>query len=74
MSTSWRPAASAASPSSALHETYAGRQKRSVGFDGGLQIDHLPRFHGDTAFQGIASAYGVAYVKALLAALEVCPG
>lgn len=47
---------------------------RSVGFDGGLQIDHLPRFDGDTAFQGAASAYGVGYVKALLAALEVAPG
>ena len=27
-----------------------------------------------TAFQGAASAYGVGYVKALLAALEVAPG
>ena len=46
---------------------------RSVGFDGGLQIDHLPRFDGDNAFQGMAAAYSVGYVKALLAALEVCP-
>ena len=44
---------------------------KSVGYDGALQIDHLPRYDGDTTFQGIASAYGVAYVKALLAALEV---
>lgn len=44
---------------------------RSIGFDGGLQIDHLPRFDGDNAFQGIASAYGVAYVRALLSAAEV---
>ena len=44
---------------------------RSVGFDGGLQIDHLPDYHRDTEFQGIASAYAVGYLKALLAALEV---
>jgi mannonate dehydratase len=44
---------------------------KAIGFDGGLQIDHLPRFDGDNAFQGMASAYGVAYAKALLAALEV---
>ncbi|HEX2186589.1 MAG TPA: mannonate dehydratase [Chloroflexota bacterium] len=46
------------------------RALKSVGFDGGLQIDHLPRFDGDTPFQGMASAYSVGYVKALLAALE----
>lgn len=46
------------------------RALRAVGFDGGLQIDHLPRYDGDTPFMGIASAYGVGYVKALLAALE----
>lgn len=46
---------------------------RSVGFDGGLQIDHLPRFDGDTPFQGIGGAYGVGYLKALLAAAEVVP-
>ena len=44
---------------------------KSVGYDGGLQIDHLPSYSGDNAFQGIASAYAVGYVKALLAALEV---
>jgi mannonate dehydratase len=49
------------------------RTLRSVGFDGGLQIDHLPRYDGETPFAGIASAYGVGYVKALLAALEVAP-
>ena len=47
---------------------------KSVGFDGGLQIDHLPRYDGDTPFMGIASAYGVGYVKALLAALEATSG
>jgi mannonate dehydratase len=47
---------------------------RSIGFDGGLQIDHLPRFDGDNAYQGMASAYSVGYVRALLAALEVAPG
>lgn len=46
---------------------------RSIGFDGGLQIDHLPRFDGDNAFQGMASAYGVAYVRALLSAAEIVP-
>jgi len=43
---------------------------RSVGYDGGLQIDHLPEYDGDTAFQGMAAAYAVGYLKALLAALE----
>ena len=43
---------------------------REVGFDGGLQIDHLPRFDADDEHQKIASAYGVAYVKALLMALD----
>ncbi len=46
---------------------------RGVGFDGGLQVDHLPGFDADTSFQGIASAYSVAYIKGLLAALEVVP-
>jgi len=46
---------------------------RSVGFDGGLQIDHLPHYDGDNEFMGMATAYGVGYVKALLAALEICP-
>lgn len=47
------------------------RALKAVGFDGGLQIDHLPRYDGETPFAGIASAYGVGYVRALLAALEV---
>ena len=47
---------------------------RSIGFDGGLQIDHLPRFDGDNGFQGMAAAYSVGYVRAILAALEVAPG
>ena len=41
-----------------------------VGFDGGLQIDHLPNYAGDTPNQKIASAYAVGYIKALLKALE----
>jgi mannonate dehydratase len=41
----------------------------AVGYDGGLQIDHVPRYAGDTPHQEIASAYAVAYVKGLLAAL-----
>ena len=47
---------------------------KSIGFDGGLQIDHLPRYDGETPFMGIASAYGVGYVRALLAALEATSG
>lgn len=43
---------------------------KTVGFDGGLQLDHLPGYDGDTAFQGMASAYAVGYVKALLTTLE----
>jgi mannonate dehydratase len=46
---------------------------RSVGYDGGLQVDHLPGFAADTPFRGIASAYSVAYIRGLLAALEVTP-
>lgn len=42
---------------------------REVGFDGGLQIDHLPQYNADDAEQKIASAYAVGYVKALVAAL-----
>lgn len=43
---------------------------KSVGYDGGLQIDHLPTYDGDNSWQGMASAYAVGYVRALLAALE----
>jgi mannonate dehydratase len=46
---------------------------RDVGYDGGLQVDHLPGFDADTPFQGIASAYSVAYIKGLLTALEAAP-
>ena len=35
---------------------------RSTGYDGGLQIDHLPHYHADNSFQGMASAYAVGYV------------
>jgi mannonate dehydratase len=41
---------------------------RATGYDGGLQVDHLPAYGGDNGFQ--ASAYAVGYIKALLAALE----
>lgn len=43
---------------------------REVGFDGGLQIDHLPAYDRDDAHQKIASAYAVGYVKALVTALD----
>lgn len=46
---------------------------RSIGFDGGLQLDHMPRYDGDNAFQGMASAFAVGYARALLAALEIAP-
>ena len=42
---------------------------REVGFGGGLQIDHLPRYTADDDEQKIASAYAVGYVRALVAAL-----
>jgi mannonate dehydratase len=43
---------------------------QEVGFDGGLQIDHLPAYNADDHHQKIASAYAVGYVKALIAALR----
>jgi mannonate dehydratase len=46
---------------------------RSVGFDGGLQLDHMPAYDSDTPFKGMAWAYAVGYAKALLAALEAQP-
>jgi mannonate dehydratase len=46
---------------------------RDVGYDGGLQVDHLPTFAADTPFQGIASGYSVAYIRGLLAALAATP-
>lgn len=43
---------------------------QEAGFDGGLQIDHLPDYTNDDRHQKIGSAYAVGYVKALLAALK----
>lgn len=43
---------------------------RAVGYDGALQIDHLPVYDGDTPFHGMAAAYAVGYIKALIRALE----
>ena len=43
---------------------------KATGYDGGLQIDHLPQYDTDNAFQGQASAYAVGYLRALLTALE----
>lgn len=43
---------------------------RDVGFDGGLQIDHLPQYDTDDRLQKVASAYAVGYVKALVTALS----
>jgi len=45
----------------------------SVGYDGGLNPDHMPRLAGDTPDAKMALAYSVGYVKALLAALEALP-
>ncbi|HXI17944.1 MAG TPA: mannonate dehydratase [Chloroflexota bacterium] len=44
---------------------------RSIGYDGGLQLDHMPRYDGDNSYQGMASAFAVGYARALLAALEI---
>ena len=46
------------------------RTLREVGFDGGLQIDHLPNYNADDSHQKIAAAFAVGYVKALLATLN----
>ena len=46
------------------------RALKSVGYDGGLAVDHLPDYTGDNRYQGMASAYAVGYVKALIAAME----
>lgn len=43
---------------------------REVGFDGGLQIDHLPHYDWDDRHQKIASGYAVGYVKAMVTALR----
>ncbi len=42
---------------------------REVGFDGGLQLDHMPSFDGDDRHRRIAWAHAVGYVQALLAAM-----
>ncbi|MEM2905153.1 MAG: mannonate dehydratase [Candidatus Bathyarchaeia archaeon] len=44
-----------------------------VGYDGGLNPDHMPRLTGDTPDAKMALAYSVGYIKALLAALEALP-
>jgi mannonate dehydratase len=49
------------------------RALRAAGYDGALQVDHLPHYSADDARQAQASAYAVGYVRALLAALEVAP-
>ncbi|HEX5414867.1 MAG TPA: mannonate dehydratase, partial [Chloroflexota bacterium] len=46
------------------------RALRATGYAGAIQIDHLPHYTADNSFQGMASAFAVGYVKALLAALE----
>ena len=46
------------------------RTLQEVGFDGGLQIDHLPDYDFDDEHQKVASAFAVGYLKALLAGLK----
>ncbi len=41
----------------------------AVGFNGGLQMDHLPHYDNDDA-QRATSAFAVGYTKALLRALN----
>ena len=41
-----------------------------VGFEGGLQLDHIPQFDYDDGHRKIAWAHAVGYVQALLAALR----
>ena len=42
---------------------------REVGFNGGLQMDHLPHYDDDDS-QRSATAFAVGYTKALLRALD----
>ena len=42
---------------------------RGVGFNGGLQMDHLPHYDDDDG-QRSATAFAVGYTKALLRALD----
>ncbi len=43
---------------------------KEVGFDGGLQLDHMPNYTGDSSNQERAWAYAVGYARALIAALN----
>jgi len=45
----------------------------AVGYDGGLNPDHMPRLTGDTPDARMALAYSVGYIRALLTALEALP-
>jgi mannonate dehydratase len=42
---------------------------REVGFDGGLQLDHMPTYDADGENRMIAWAFAVGYVRALIASL-----
>jgi mannonate dehydratase len=46
------------------------RTLKEVGYDGCLQLDHMPHYIGDSPNQERAWAYAVGYVKGLLAALK----
>ncbi len=43
---------------------------KEVGYDGCLQLDHMPNYTGDSANQERAWAYAVGYARALIAALN----
>ncbi|MSS71242.1 MAG: mannonate dehydratase [Candidatus Latescibacteria bacterium] len=43
---------------------------KEVGYEGALQLDHMPDYAGDSSNQERAWAYAVGYVKALIAALN----
>ena len=43
---------------------------KEVGFEGGLQVDHVPQYSGDDKNRRIAWAYAVGYIKAIIAALQ----
>jgi mannonate dehydratase len=45
------------------------RTLREIGFNGGLQMDHLPNYTGD-GDQRASTAYAVGYAKAMVKALE----
>jgi mannonate dehydratase len=46
------------------------RALKEVGYDGGLQLDHMPSYSGDRPDRAMAWAYAVGYARALLAALS----